>query len=222
MLHLTKNKQTKFINGNTEKSDLGKFDTLSSDCVKVASLMGIAAQGFKPSVSAGMGAGYGRKEGEAHPNMSPGLPMSEREHDHTTTKATLTEGIILLNKDTTSVLSTALELGINTDLSQANSQVAQTKDVKAQIQEQQQIATAVGHVLTDCDIVCREIVPGLLVAANDFSEEQAIALGSILSKIPAEQRSQIDMLVQSENSKTLEAIENSKSDVEKHIALQLR
>ena len=46
----------------------------------------------------------------------------------------------------TPVLNTALELGINTDLSQANSQVAQTKDVKAQIQEQQQIATAVGHV----------------------------------------------------------------------------
>ena len=78
--------------------------------------------------------------------MSLGLPMSEGEHDHTTTKATLTEGTILLNKDTTPVLSTALELGINTDLSQANSQVAQTKDVKAQIQEQQQIATAMGHV----------------------------------------------------------------------------
>ena len=81
------------------------------------------------AISAGMGAGYGQKEGEAHPNMSPGVPMSEREHDHTTTKATLTEGTILLNKDTTPVLSTALELGINTDLSQANSQVAQTKDV---------------------------------------------------------------------------------------------
>ena len=64
-----------------------------------------------------MGTGYGQKDGEAHPNMSPGLPMSEREHDHTTTKATLTEGTILLNKDTTPVLSTALELGINTDLS---------------------------------------------------------------------------------------------------------
>ena len=49
VLALTKNKQTKFISGNTEKSDLGKFDTLSSDCVKVASLISIAAQGFKPS-----------------------------------------------------------------------------------------------------------------------------------------------------------------------------
>ena len=425
------------------------------------------------AISAGMGAGYGQKEGEAHPNMSPGVPMSEREHDHTTTKATLTEGTILLNKDTTPVLSTALELGINTDLSQANNQTDKPKDINKVLSEQQQIATAVGHVksavenyiknqrkaaetevaalekqqaeakskgnqaqidkletqlntakqrrndwgtsgtnkritdtvtnilttaiagapteaiattaispwinqeikrlttnkttgevdkttnaiahavwgaieaasakgnatagavagasselaapliakalygtadpkvlteeqkqnivnlsslagaigagiaegngnstkilttanqggeigkravennalehidiksayqrlldgediavvlkdlkntgqkkraelLADCDIVCREIVPSLLAAANDFSEEQAIALGSILSKIPAEQRSRVDMLVQSENNKTIEAIENSKSDVEKHIALVVK
>ena len=93
-----------------------------------------------------MGTGYGQKEGEAYPNMSQGVPMLQQSHDSSLTKATLTEGTILLNKDTTPVLSTALELGINTDLSQANSQVAQTKDVKAQIQEQQQIAAAVGHV----------------------------------------------------------------------------
>ena len=79
-------------------------------------------------------------------SISAGLPMLQQSHDSSLTKATLTEGTILLNKDTTPVLSTALELGINTDLSQANSQVAQTKDVKAQIQEEQQIAAAVGHV----------------------------------------------------------------------------
>ena len=77
-------------------------------------------------------------------------------------------------------------------------------------------------LLADCDAACRQVVPSLLMAANDFSEEQAIAIGSILSKIPAEQRSRVDMLVQSENSKTLEAIENSKSDVEKHIALAVK
>ena len=77
-------------------------------------------------------------------------------------------------------------------------------------------------LLADCDAACRQVVPSLLMAANDFSEEQIIALGSILSKIPAEQRSRVDMLVQSENSKTLEAIENSKSDVEKHIALAVK
>ena len=77
-------------------------------------------------------------------------------------------------------------------------------------------------LLADCDAACRQVVPSLLMAANDFSEEQAIAIGSILSKIPADQRSRVDMLVQSENSKTFEAIENSKSDVEKHIALAVK
>ena len=400
--------------------------------------------------------------------ISPGLPMFERDSDSSVTRATLTEGTIILNKDTHPTVTTAKELGINTDLAQANNQVAQTKDVKAQIQEQQQISTAIGNVksavdtytsnkqeeaeqevrrlksrlekakqqgnqetvnqlkkdlmqaeaqaenwgtggstkravdaitnaglialsggssqniatvaaspyvnqlikkatedypalnipthilwgaveaelmggkastgaistaagelgakyltehlynkeakdltetersqvkemakalagvagglaaagqgasavkilsessigttvahnavennavaqgdihsayqrllngedievvlrdlehlsqkerdklLADCDAACRQVVPSLLMAANDFSEEQAIALGSILSKIPAEQRSRVDMLVQSENSKTLEAIENSKSDVEKHIALAIK
>ena len=405
--------------------------------------------------------------------LSPGLPMLQQSSDSSTTKATLTEGTVILNKDTHPTQTTAKELGINTDLAQANNQVAQTKDVKAQIQEQQQIATAIGHVqkavetytanqqeaaeqevrrlksqkqraiaqgnaealiqinrdlnsakeaardwgtsgsykriadtvtnvltsaiagapteaiattavspwvnqeikrlttdkttgevdkttnaiahavwgaieaaaakgnatagaiagasselaapliakalygtddpkqltevqkqnivnlsslagaigagiangngsgtevltsanqgaeigkravehnavaqgdihsayqrllngedievvlrdlehlsqkerdklLADCDAACRQVVPSLLMAANDFSEEQAIAIGSILSKIPADQRSRVDMLVQSENSKTLEAIENSKSDVEKHIALAVK
>ena len=400
--------------------------------------------------------------------ISPGLPMFERDSDSSVTRATLTEGTIILNKDTHPTQTTAKELGINTDLAQANNQVAQTKDVKAQIQEQQQISTAIGNVksavdtytsnkqeeaeqevrrlksrlekaeqqgnqetvnqlkkdlmqaeaqaenwgtggstkravdaitnaglialsggssqsiataavspyvnqlikkatedypalnipthilwgaveaelmggkastgaistaagelgakyltehlynkeakdlteternqvkemakaiagvagglaaagqgasavkilsessigttvannavennavaqgdihgayqrllngedievvlrdlehlsqkerdklLADCDAACRQVVPSLLMAANDFSEEQAIAIGSILSKIPADQRSRVDMLVQSENSKTLEAIENSKSDVEKHIALAVK
>jgi len=400
--------------------------------------------------------------------LSPGLPMLQQSSDSSTTKATLTEGTVILNKDTSPTQTTAAQLGINTDLAQANNQVAQTKDVKAQIQEQQQIATAIGHVqkavetytanqqeaaeqevrrlksrlekaeqqgnqetvnqlkkdilqakiqaenwgtggstkravdaitnaglialsggssqsiataaaspyvnqlikkatedypalnipthilwgaveaelmggkastgaistaagelgakyltehlynkkakdltetersqvkemakalagvagglaaagqgasavkilsessigttvannavennavaqgdihsayqrllngedievvlrdlehlsqkeraklLADCDAACRQVVPSLLMAANDFSEEQAIAIGSILSKIPADQRTRVDMLVQSENSKTLEAIENSKSDVEKHIALAVK
>ena len=58
----------------------------------------------------------------------------------------MTEGTVILNKDTSLTQTTAAQLGINTDLAQANNQVAQTKDVKAQIQEQQQIATAIGHV----------------------------------------------------------------------------
>ena len=78
--------------------------------------------------------------------LSPGLPMLQQSSDSSTTKATLTEGTIILNKDTSPTQTTAAQLGINTDLAQANNQVAQTKDVKAQLQEQQQIATAIGHV----------------------------------------------------------------------------
>ena len=83
--------------------------------------------------------------------ISPGLPMFERDSDSSVTRATLTEGTIILNKDTHPTVTTAKELGINTDLAQANNQVAQTKDVKAQIQEQQQIAAAVGQVKSAVD-----------------------------------------------------------------------
>ena len=83
--------------------------------------------------------------------ISPGLPMFERDSDSSVTRATLTEGTIILNKDTHSTVTTAKELGINTDLAQANNQVAQTKDVKAQLQGQQQIATAIGNVKSAVD-----------------------------------------------------------------------
>ena len=83
--------------------------------------------------------------------ISPGLPMFERDSDSSVTRATLTEGTIILNKDTHPTVTTAKELGINTDLAQANNQVAQTKDVKAQLQEQQQISTAIGNVKSAVD-----------------------------------------------------------------------
>ena len=83
--------------------------------------------------------------------ISPGLPMLQQSSDSSTTKATLTEGTVILNKDKNPTITTAKELGINTYLAQANNQVAQTKDVKAQIQEQQQIAAAVGHVKSAVD-----------------------------------------------------------------------
>ena len=83
--------------------------------------------------------------------LSPGLPMLQQSSDSSITKATLTEGTVILNKDTHPTQTTAKELGINTDLTQANNQVAQTKDVKAQIQEQQQISAAIGNVKSAVD-----------------------------------------------------------------------
>ena len=83
--------------------------------------------------------------------LSPGLPMLQQSSDSSITKATLTEGTVILNKDTSPTQTTVAQLGINTDLAQANNQVAQTKDVKAQIQEQQQISAAIGNVKSAVD-----------------------------------------------------------------------
>ena len=83
--------------------------------------------------------------------LSPGLPMFDQSSDSSVTRATLTEGTVILNKDTSPTQTTAAQLGINTDLTQANNQVAQTKDVKAQLQEQQQISTAIGNVKSAVD-----------------------------------------------------------------------
>ncbi len=108
------------------------------------------------------------------------------------------------------------------DIYSAYQRLLNGEDIEVVLRDLEHSSQKKRAVLADCDTACRQVVPSLLMAANDFSEEQAIAIGSILSKIPADQRSRVDMLVQSENSKTLEAIENSKSDVEKHIALAVK
>ena len=108
------------------------------------------------------------------------------------------------------------------DIHSAYQRLLNGEDIEVVLRDLEHSSQKKRAMLADCDAACRQVVSSLLMAANDFSEEQAIAIGSILSKIPADQRSRVDMLVQSENSKTLEAIENSKSDVEKHIALAVK
>ena len=108
------------------------------------------------------------------------------------------------------------------DIYSAYQRLLNGEDIEVVLRDLEHSSQKKRAMLADCDAACRQVVSSLLMAANDFSEEQAIAIGSILSKIPADQRSRVDMLVQSENSKTLEAIENSKSDVEKHIALAVK
>ncbi|MBN6710617.1 hemagglutinin repeat-containing protein [Haemophilus haemoglobinophilus] len=95
---------------------------------------------------------------KAGPKFNPALPMHEQGEDSTTTKATLTEGKITLNKDSQPTETTAKALGINTDLSQANRQVEQPKDVNQLLKEQKTITEAVGHIAT---------------AATNFSHRQA-------------------------------------------------
>ena len=79
-------------------------------------------------------------------SFSGGLPMKESNSDDSVTRATLTEGKITLNKDTTPMLATAQALGINTDINQANSQVDTPKDVNQILSEQRQISAAVGNI----------------------------------------------------------------------------
>ena len=80
------------------------------------------------------------------PNVSGGLPMKESNSDDSVTRATLTEGKITLNKDTTPMLTTAQALGINTDINQANGEVDKPKDVNQILSEQRQISAAVGNI----------------------------------------------------------------------------
>ena len=62
-------------------------------------------------------------------NFGGGLPMNESDSDNSVTRATLTEGKIILNKDTAPMQTTAQALGINTDINQANGEVDKPKDV---------------------------------------------------------------------------------------------
>lgn len=79
--------------------------------------------------------------------LSPTVPMYDSESHQSVTKATLTEGKITLNKDSHPTETTAQALGLNTDLSQANSQVKATFDIKQKLKDQQVLSTAVGNML---------------------------------------------------------------------------
>ncbi|QPB41635.1 hemagglutinin repeat-containing protein [Rodentibacter haemolyticus] len=78
--------------------------------------------------------------------INPTIPLYASESDSSVTKATLTEGKIILNKDSQPTETTAKALGINTELSQANAQTKTTFDIKQKLKEQQVIAGAVGNM----------------------------------------------------------------------------
>ncbi|MGQ8820727.1 hemagglutinin repeat-containing protein [Bibersteinia trehalosi] len=78
--------------------------------------------------------------------INPSVPMFDSSRDSSVTKATLTEGKITLNKDSTPTQTTAKELGINTELSQANRQVEQPKDINQVLKEQQILSQAASDV----------------------------------------------------------------------------
>ncbi|WP_221621839.1 hypothetical protein, partial [Bibersteinia trehalosi] len=90
--------------------------------------------------------------------ISPSIPMFDSSEDRSITKATLTEGKITLNKDSNPTQITAQALGINTDLSQANREVVQPKDINKVLKEQASISNALGN---------------LSEAANSYADKRA-------------------------------------------------
>ncbi|AHG87006.1 Filamentous hemagglutinin family outer membrane protein [Bibersteinia trehalosi USDA-ARS-USMARC-190] len=77
--------------------------------------------------------------------ITPSIPMFDSSEDRSVTKATLTEGKITLNKDSNPTQTTAQALGINTDLSQVNREVAGLKDINQTLREQQILSQAAGN-----------------------------------------------------------------------------
>ena len=77
--------------------------------------------------------------------------MYGSERHQSTTRATLTEGTIILNKDSTPTQTTAAALGINTDMHSANTPVSAPKEIQRVLQEQVQLREAVGHIATGID-----------------------------------------------------------------------
>ncbi|VEI58513.1 Uncharacterised protein [Pasteurella multocida] len=106
------------------------------------------------ATSGAISGGYSQSSGT---NVSPSLPMHEQGKDSTTTKATLTEGKITLNKDSQPTETTAKALGINTDLAQANQQVDAPKDINQVLKEQSVISQNVGHIANAVDIFTEKL-----------------------------------------------------------------
>lgn len=103
--------------------------------------------------------------------ISPSIPMYERSHDSSTTKATLTEGNITLNKDSQPTKTTAKALGINTDITQANEQVEAPKDINKVLKEQQIYSQSIGNMMG---------------AANTFANQKAEEAKAEAEKAKAE------------------------------------
>ncbi|TCP92048.1 hypothetical protein EDC44_1281 [Cricetibacter osteomyelitidis] len=85
-------------------------------------------------------------KGQKYTTPNLGLPMYESDSDSSLTKATLTGGKIILNKDTQPTETTAKALGINTEINLANDKVNAPKDINQVLYEQGKISEAEGKI----------------------------------------------------------------------------
>ncbi|MGV6988169.1 hemagglutinin repeat-containing protein [Testudinibacter sp. P80/BLE/0925] len=87
-------------------------------------------------------------EPERVTDVSPtgGLPMYSRSKDSSVTKATLSEGTIILDKDSQPTQTTAAALGINSDSGKGNAQTEKPKDINTTLATQKAMQSAVADI----------------------------------------------------------------------------
>ncbi|MDL5364131.1 hemagglutinin repeat-containing protein [Xanthomonas sp. NCPPB 2654] len=96
-------------------------------------------------------------------NFSGGVPMSESGKDTSTTRATLTEGKIVIGGKST----TAAATGINTDASKGNEVLDALPDVRKVLVEQQAMAAATGTVVQTSQQIGGDIAANAATKAAD-------------------------------------------------------
>ena len=88
------------------------------------------------SLNASLGSGSGM------PNVTPSLPLSGKGNDQSVTRATLTEGNIIIGGQSTSAAAT----GINTDADQAHRALTNLPDLNQVLADQKAMQSAIGTV----------------------------------------------------------------------------
>ena len=79
-------------------------------------------------------------------NLAGSLPLFGTQQDNTLTKATLSEGTIILNKDSQPTQTTAAALGINTDTQTANVQTENPLNIDRTLAKQAQAQSAISDI----------------------------------------------------------------------------
>ncbi|TCT12161.1 VENN motif-containing pre-toxin protein, partial [Bibersteinia trehalosi] len=75
------------------------------------------------------------------------------------------------------------------------------------------------ELLADCDIDCRVTVPQTLLGAVNLADDLSGALNSWLQGLPFEEQGKFYQLVESENQKTIQALKEKQTSLEKGIEL---
>ncbi|QTM00726.1 hypothetical protein GM698_03430 [Mannheimia sp. ZY171111] len=149
------------------------------------------------ATSGSLSGGYSQSNGVSG---SPGMPMNSQGNDNSTTKATLTEGKITLNKDSTPTQTTAKALGINTALSQAHRAVEQPKDINQVLKEQQTVSQSVGQMAGAANVYAsQKAQEAAEVVKRAETELQAAEKEKNLAKIDEKRTAYLEAKAQQES-----------------------